>query len=145
MPTINLKEHYPTVYVEDFFIEVSQDIHQLLVDMKHQEDAFVRQISRHHTYHSLDDPDFPAAQCILFQEQSLAEAVEQRYDAMDIYQAVMSLPPKQAKRCYDYYYSGFSMPNIAQSEGVTVGSVSECIKSALTTLREKCNLFNLWI
>ena len=32
MPTINLKEHYPTTYTEDFFVEVSEEIHQLFID-----------------------------------------------------------------------------------------------------------------
>ena len=33
MPTINLKEHYPTTYTEDFFVEVSEEIHQLFIDL----------------------------------------------------------------------------------------------------------------
>lgn len=72
------------------------------------------------------------------------DAVEQRLSAVSIYEAVMSLSPKQAKRCYDHYYQGFKMSDIAQKEGVTAGSVSECIKSALSTLRESCNFFNFY-
>ncbi len=66
MAAINLKEHYPTTYTEDFLVEVSEEIHQLLADLKRQEDALLRKISRHHAYHSLDDPDFPVKQCVLF-------------------------------------------------------------------------------
>lgn len=54
---------------------------------------------------------------------------------------ILALSPKQAKRCYDYFYCGISMPSIAEKEGTTVGSVSGSIKSALINLREKCNLF----
>ena len=72
----------------------------------------------------------------------LVDSVEQRHSAMSIYEAILSLPPKQAKRCYDHYYQGFKLSDIAQKEGVTAGSVSECIKSALSTLRERCNFFN---
>lgn len=68
MSTINLKEHYPTTYTEDFFVEVSEEIHQLFIDFKHQEDAFLRQVSRYHAYHSLDDPNFPVEQCVFFSE-----------------------------------------------------------------------------
>ena len=142
MPTINLKEHYPTTYTEDFFVEVSEEIHQLFIDFKRQEDAFLRQINRYHAYHSLDDPNFPVEQCVLFQKPALVDSVEQRHSAMSIYEAILSLPPKQAKRCYDHYYQGFKLSDIAQKEGVTAGSVSECIKSALSTLRERCNFFN---
>lgn len=28
MPTLNLKEYYPTAHSKDFFVEVSEDIHQ---------------------------------------------------------------------------------------------------------------------
>ena len=144
MPTINLKEHYPTTYTEDFFVEVSEEIHQLFIDFKHQEDAFLRQVSRYHAYHSLDDPTFPVEQCVLFQKPALVDSVEQRHSAMSIYEAILSLPPKQAKRCYDHYYQGFKLSDIAQKEGVTAGSVSECIKSALSALRERCNFFNFY-
>ncbi len=42
MPTINLKEHYPTAHPEDLFVEVSEEIHQFFLDMKHKEDAFAK-------------------------------------------------------------------------------------------------------
>lgn len=57
---------------------------------------------------------------------------------------ILSLPPKQAKRCYDHYYQGFKISDIAQKEGVTAGSISECIKFALSALRERCNFFNFY-
>lgn len=144
MAAINLKEHYPTTYTEDFLVEVSEEIHQLLADLKRQEDVLLRKISRHHAYHSLDDPDFPVKQCVLFQAPTLMDAVEQQQLSINIYETIMSLTPKQAKRCYDYYYRGFSMPDIAQNEGVTVGSISECIESALCKLRERCSFFNFY-
>lgn len=131
-------------YTEDFFVEVSEEIHQLFIDFKHQEDAFLRQVSRYHAYHSLDDPNFPVEQCVFFQKPALVDAVEQRHSAMSIYEAILSLPPKQAKRCYDHYYQGFKISDIAQKEGVTAGSISECIKSALSALRERCNFFNFY-
>ena len=55
MPIINLKEHYPTAHPKDFFVEVSDEVHQFLLSMKRKEDAFARQVSRYHAYHSLDD------------------------------------------------------------------------------------------
>ena len=58
MPIINLKEHYPTAHPKDFFVEVSDEVHQFLLSMKRKEDAFARQVSRYHAYHSLDDPAF---------------------------------------------------------------------------------------
>lgn len=31
MPTLNLKEYYPTAHSKDFFVEVSEDIHQFFL------------------------------------------------------------------------------------------------------------------
>lgn len=142
MPTINLKEHYPTAHPEDLFVEVSEEIHQFFLDMKHKEDAFAKQVSRYHAYHSLDDPDFVAEQCAHCLTQTPADVVERKQHLRHINREIQTLSPKQAHRCYGYYYLGLSMQDIANSEGVSVGSVSECIKTALTTLRERCNLFS---
>lgn len=142
MPIINLKEHYPTVHPKDFFIEVSDEVHQFFLSMKRKEDAFARQVSRYHAYHSLDDPDFFSEPHLLLPVLTPAEVIERQQHLLDINHAILALPPKQAKRCYDYYYCGISMPHIAEREGVAVGSISECIKSALCTLRERCDFFN---
>ena len=64
MPTLNLKEYYPTAHSKDFFVEVSEDIHQFFLDAKCKENAFVRQVSRYHAYYSLDDPDFVVEQSL---------------------------------------------------------------------------------
>lgn len=142
MPIINLKEHYPTAHPKDFFVEVSDEVHQFLLSMKRKEDAFARQVSRYHAYHSLDDPAFSAESYLLVSTPTPTEIIERQQYLLSINHTILALPPKQAKRCYDYYYCGISMPHIAEREGVAVGSISECIKSALCTLRKRCNFFN---
>ena len=142
MPTINLKEHYPTAYSEDFFLDVTDEIHQLFVELKNYEGAIARKISRYHAYLSLDDPNFLAEQHLLSSVPTPVEIIERQQHLVNINHTILALSPKQAKRCYDYFYCGISMPIIAEKEGVTVGSVSESIKSALIYLRERCNLFN---
>ena len=142
MPTLNLKEYYPTAHSKDFFVEVSEDIHQFFLDAKCKENAFVRQVSRYHAYYSLDDPDFVVEQYALFLTQTPADTVERKHYFRHIDREIQALSPKQTHRLYVYYYLGLSMQDIANKEAVSVGSVSECIKSALTALRERCNLFN---
>lgn len=71
MPIINLKEHYPTAHPKDFFVEVSDEVHQFLLSMKRKEDAFARQVSRYHAYHSLDDPAFLLSRIFLCPLQHL--------------------------------------------------------------------------
>lgn len=141
MPIINLKEHYPTAHPKDFFVEVSDEVHQFLLSMKRKEDAFARPVSRYHAYHSLDDPAFSAESYLLVPTPTPAEIIERQQHLVNINHTILALSPKQAKRCYDYFYCGISMPSIAEKEGTTVGSVSGSIKSALINLREKCNLF----
>lgn len=58
MPTINLKEHYPTAYTNDFLVEVSEEIHQLLVELKNEEDAFTQKINRYHVRNPWMTPIF---------------------------------------------------------------------------------------
>ena len=103
--------------------------------------AFARQVSRYHAYHSLDDPAFSAESYLLVPTPTPAEIIERQQHLVNINHTILALSPKQAKRCYDYFYCGISMPSIAEKEGTTVGSVSGSIKSALINLREKCNLF----
>lgn len=117
-------------------------IHQFFLDAKCKENAFVRQVSRYHAYYSLDDPDFVVEQYALFLTQTPADTVERKHYFRHIDREIQALSPKQTHRLYGYYYLGLSMQDIANKEGVSVGSVSECIKSALTALRERCNLFN---
>lgn len=132
---------YPTAHPKDFFVEVSDEVHQFLLSMKRKEDAFARQVSRYHAYHSLDDPAFSAESYLLVPTPTPAEIIERQQHLVNINHTILALSPKQAKRCYDYFYCGISMPSIAEKEGTTVGSVSGSIKSALINLREKCNLF----
>jgi len=116
--------------------------YQALAELKRKEDALIRQIYRYHAYHSLDDPHLTLEQSILCPPQNPLDAVEQRHHLRHINDAILSLPQKQAQRCYDYYYLGMQMQDIAEKEGITVASVSGCIKTALTTLQDRCNFFN---
>lgn len=40
MPTLNLKEYYPTAHSKDFFVEVSEDIHQFFFRCEVQRKRF---------------------------------------------------------------------------------------------------------
>lgn len=142
MYTINLKDHYPDAHPEDVFVEVSDEVHHALVELKHKEDALIRKIYRYHAYHSLDDTCLAWEQCALCPPENPCDVIERQYHLLGINEAIRSLPHKQAQRCYDYYYLGLQMQDIAKKEGVTVASVSECIKSALITLQDRCNFFN---
>ena len=123
-------------------VELAEDEYQALAELKRKEDALIRQIYRYHAYHSLDDPHLTLEQSILCPPQNPLDAVEQRHHLRHINDAILSLPQKQAQRCYDYYYLGMQMQDIAEKEGITVASVSGCIKTALTTLQDRCNFFN---
>ena len=114
-----MEEPYPTAHPKDFFVEVSDEVHQFLLSMKRKEDAFARQVSRYHAYHSLDDPAFSAESYLLVPTPTPAEIIERQQHLVNINHTILALSPKQAKRCYDYFYCGISMPSIAEKEGTT--------------------------
>lgn len=56
MPEINLKDHYPDAHQQDCFIEVTQEIFEVMHEMVRREKAHLRQVCRYHAQHSLDNP-----------------------------------------------------------------------------------------
>ena len=48
MPEINLKDHYPDAHQQDCFIEVTQEIFEVMHEMVRREKAHLRQVCRYH-------------------------------------------------------------------------------------------------
>lgn len=106
MPTINLREHYPDAHPEDFFVEVSEEVHQALAELKRKEDALIRQIYRYHAYHSLDDPHLTLEQSILCPPQNPLDAVEQRHHLRHINDAILIFAPETSSKMLRLLLSG---------------------------------------
>lgn len=85
---------------------------------------------RYKAYYSLDRSD-GIENDALYPPLNPAEAYERKLMMEQLYVAVASLPDKQAKRIYAYYFLGMSKSEISRAEGVSKVSVCESIRRGL--------------
>jgi RNA polymerase sigma-70 factor (ECF subfamily) len=140
MKKINLRDYYP-LYHFDYFIEVSDEIAKLLHDSERQELAYRLRTYRHKAYYSLDRGD-GIERDILFVSLSPCEIYEHKISYQELHSAIASLPDKQAKRIYAYYFGGMSKAAISKAEGISKASVCESIKRGLRNV--EIYLKNTW-
>ncbi len=133
MKTINLKDYYP-FYLSDSYIEVPDDIVQLLKQFKHKDHADYERRRVHGAYYSLDADDGIGKAIVLF-ALSPEEIYEQKLSIQELYAAINSLPEKQAKRIFAYFFLGLSKTRIAQIEGVNKSQISRSIERALKNIK----------
>lgn len=90
-----LKGTLPHCASKRLFVEVSDEVHQFLLSMKRKEDAFARQVSRYHAYHSLDDPAFSAESYLLVPTPTPAEIIERQQHLVNINHTILALSPNK--------------------------------------------------
>lgn len=141
MPVINLKDHYPDAHQQDCFIEVTQEIFEVMHEMVRREKAHLRQVCRYHAQHSLDNP-YAQYECdVLHFLNDPCDTVEKRWQLTQLGDTFRMLSEKQIKRLIERYHHNKTIEEIAHLEGVTRGSVNESIQAALAKLRENCEVF----
>src|SRR5664280_23708 len=106
MKRINMRDYYP-LYTSDYFIDVPDEVAALLDDFKRCESAYRLRTYRHKAYFSLDRDD-GIERDILFMSLSPYEIYERKVSSQELHAAITSLPDKQAKRIYAYYFLGMS-------------------------------------
>ncbi len=122
MKEINLRELYPNMYKTDTYVEVSDDVLEVIKVHARAEAVRERKMYRYKAYYSLDRDDGighddlyrPATPKEIILEQTIREKP---------YAAVMELPEKQAKRLYAHFYFSMSKAEIARQEGVAENAV----------------------
>jgi len=62
------------------------------------------------------------------------EIYERKVTMEQLHAAMVSLPDKQAKRVYAYYFLGLTVTAIAKSEGVSATSVNESVQRGLRNM-----------
>lgn len=143
MPEINLKKYYYYLYPQDTFIEVSEEVAEVLLTLYRAEEARARKIRYHKAYYSLD-MDNGIENAILDEpvaspEQIMMEKEEDRLKQLllkSLVQAVARLPPAQARRIHQHYLHGVSVKDIAQAEGVDPSSIYISLRKGLANLRK---------
>lgn len=133
MQKINLRDLYPDVYKTDLFVEVSEEVLEIIRAAERAEAAYDRRMYRYKAQYSLDC-DNGIENAILLKPQTPEMALEEKQLREQLYAAVMSLPDKQAKRIYARYYLGMRVSEIAAMEGVDPSRVRDSIRRGLKQL-----------
>lgn len=134
MTTINLRDYYP-FYTSDCFIDVSEEIADMLREADRREAAYRLRTYRHKAYYSLDRRDGIEHEAIFF-ALSPHEIYERKVSMQELHAAMSSLPGKQARRIYAHFILGLSMTDIARAEGVARSRVSDSIQRGLRNLEK---------
>ncbi len=134
MKKVNLRDYYP-FYQSDFFIEVADEIAELLKQFERKEHANFERRRVHRAYYSLDAGDGIERDVILL-VLSPQEIYERKLSYQELYAAISSLPEKQAKRIYAHFFFNMSKAQIARIEGVDSSSVKESIERGLKRMEK---------
>jgi len=133
MKIINLREHYP-YYIEDCYIQVSDELASILQSYKNKEKAFKEKVRYHKAYYSLDYGG--KLECsIASTNHSPETTLEIELMRSEIHSAINTLSDTQARRIYARYWGKMTQSDIAKVEGVNKSSVSKSIKRGLAKLK----------
>ena len=140
MIEINLREFYPECYRSDYFVEVPDEVAELLILLRRHEQSQRRRIYKHKAHYSLDIYKIVERETVL-KSPSAEEVFEQLAEQEQLYDAMMALTHKQRTRLYAHFFLNMSYTQIAKQEGVDVTSVRESIQSAIKQLQKRIHLF----
>lgn len=134
MKKIRLKDEYPW-YPDDIYIEVSDEVAEVLLSFSKREKAQREKIRYHRAFYSLDAGD-GIERDIVFVSASPQELYERKVSREELYSAINRLPEKQAKRVYARYFLGMTETKIAKIEGVSVMAISKSIAAGLKRIEK---------
>lgn len=135
MQKINLRNIYPDFYNTDYYIEVPEQLAMELHQFDLDEASYKLRTYRHRAYYSLDCDDGIENE-ILFVAATPDELYEKKLTNQQLYAAISSLPEKQAKRIYAYYFMDMDEPTIAKAEEVSQPAVHSSIQRGLRRIEK---------
>ncbi len=141
MIRINLRDYY-LFYKSDFFIEVTDEVVELLRQFSRKDHADFQRRRVYKAYYSLDANDGIEREVVLL-VLSPEEIYERKMSKQELYAAINSLPEKQAKRIYAHFFLDMSKAKIARIEGVSKSAVTHSIEQGLKSI-EKFLKNNSW-
>ena len=140
MIEINLREFYPKCHRSDYFVEVPEEVAELLILLNRHEQSQRRLIYKHKAHYSLDIYEVVEREAVL-QTPSAEEVFEHLAEQEQLHDAMLSLTQKQRSRLYAHFFLNMSYSRIAKQEGVDVTSVRESIQRAIKQLQKRIHLF----
>lgn len=135
MTKINLREQYHHFYETDYMIEVPDEVAAVMLEYNRMEAAYRRRTYYHKAHYSLDRQDGieKDALCV---PMGPYEIFERNATIEQLRAALASLPEKQSKRIYSYYFLSLTVTAIAKDEEVSAAAVSESIQRGLRNMRD---------
>lgn len=133
MKEVNLRELYPDIYKTDLFVELAEDVLEVILADQRKQAALQQQVYRYKAFYSLDYGNGIEKAAVVY-VPTPEELLEEKQQREQLYAAVMALPEKQAKRIYAKFYLGMTAVEIAQAEGVHPSRVRESIRKGLKQL-----------
>ena len=135
MTKINLREHYPNFYKNDYIIEVPDEVAAVMKEHDRLEAAYRRRTYYHNAHYSLDRGDGIEYDA-LFVAMTPCEIYERKVTMEQLHAAIASLPDKQAKRINARYFLGLTAEAIAKSERISVTAVNSSIQRGLRNMEK---------
>lgn len=129
MTKINLKDYYPHC-TEDYYIDVPEEMAELLRFYNAKEATNERKLRYHKAWVSLDQHE-GYERDILYVSLSPEEIYERKVTREQLHAAMETLTDKQAKRIYAHFFLGLSKSDIARTEGISREAVCESIDQGL--------------
>ena len=134
MTTINLKDFYYW-YIQDQFIEVSEEVAEALRASVRYEAAYQRRLTRHKAQYSLDCEDgIEYSACL--HEPSPQELMDRKELFFRLWNALNSLPEIQGRRVDAHLILGKSYRQIAREEGVDKSAVRCSVKCGIERMKK---------
>lgn len=140
MIEINLREFYPECYRNDYFVEVPDEVAELLILLRRHEQSQRRRIYKHKAHYSLDIYEIVERDVVL-QTPSAEEVFAHLTEQKLLYDALSILTEKQRFRLYAHFFLNMSYTRIAKQEGVDVSTVRKSVQQALRKLQSQMDLF----
>lgn len=140
MIEINLREFYPECYRSDYFVEVPDEVAELLILLRRHEQSQRRRIYKHKAHYSLDIYEIVERKVVL-QTPSAEEVFAHLTEQKLLYDALSILTEKQRFRLYAHFFLNMSYSKIAGQEGVDVSTVRKSVQQALRKLQSQMDLF----
>lgn len=140
MIEINLREFYPERYRSDYFVEVPDEVAELLILLRRHEQSQRRRIYKHKAHYSLDIYEIVERKVVL-QTPSAEEVFAHLTEQKLLYDALSILTEKQRFRLYARFFLNMSYSKIAGQEGVDVSTVRKSVQQALRKLQSQMDLF----
>ena len=135
MARINLRDHYPSEYTSDQFIEVSDEVAGAFTEGKREEHNYYERRRYHRAFYSTDAGDGIENEALYF-APSPEDIFMDKLTLERLYAALAALPEKQSKRIYQHYFLSMSKADIARAEGLAENAVKDAIYRGLKNLQD---------